>query len=338
MQLTKGPEWGAFAHWGSDSVILQQIATLEELVMPQNGITVKGIEALAKSFISNPSLRVVNLNDNTVTETGSYALAMALPSLPKLEVLNLGDCLCRDQGCHSVVDSLSPVVHRNLKEVDLSGSELSGAAAMKIIEKWRKFSSAVCLTIASNNLGQTFELIRNMAPENVQIGDSGDDQGSCSSSEEELRSVVGTSDDEKIDETPSIEEDSRSNEVMSLIKSCEENLERVQDQFESATQEEAARLLLELANIITRSGENCEVIEMAYNVAQNVLHRVQTVRRKPISATSQVLNNLVAQAGFVKCEEKWDIPIDNASLSLLLNQLVARGYFLDQRDIIGKYL
>uniref|UniRef100_A0A0K0DI42 Ran gtpase-activating protein n=1 Tax=Angiostrongylus cantonensis TaxID=6313 RepID=A0A0K0DI42_ANGCA len=143
---------------------------MEELVMPQNGITVDGIEALAMCFTSNPNLRIVNLNDNTVTERGSNAIAKALPSMSKLEVLNLGDCLCRDQGCHFIVDSLSPTVHKSLKEVDLSGSELCGAAAMQIIEKWRKFDNTTRLNVSSNNFGQTFDFVREMASPNVAIG------------------------------------------------------------------------------------------------------------------------------------------------------------------------
>ncbi|VDM51844.1 unnamed protein product [Angiostrongylus costaricensis] len=147
-----------------------KIGTLEELVMPQNGITVDGIEALAMCFTSNSNLRIVNLNDNTATERGSDAIAKALPSMSKLEVLNLGDCLCRDQGCHSIVDSLSPTIHKSLKEVDLSGSELSGAAAMQIIEKWRKFNTTTHLNVSSNNFGQAFNLVREMAAANVAVG------------------------------------------------------------------------------------------------------------------------------------------------------------------------
>ncbi|KAK6050673.1 hypothetical protein COOONC_11822 [Cooperia oncophora] len=137
-----------------------KIGSLEEFAVPQNGITAKGVEALAACFKANPNLRVINLNDNTATQLGSAAIAETLPSLPKLEVLNLGDCLCRDQGCHAIVDALSPTVHKALKEVDLSGAELSGAAAMRIVDKWKKFPSSTRLIISSNNFGHVFEQLR----------------------------------------------------------------------------------------------------------------------------------------------------------------------------------
>ncbi|EYB94989.1 hypothetical protein Y032_0165g47 [Ancylostoma ceylanicum] len=149
-----------------------KIGTLEEIALPQNGITAMGIGALASSFRSNPNLRVINLNDNTATQMGSEAIAKALSSLPKLEVLNLGDCLCRDQGCHAIVDALSPTVHKNLKELDLSGAELSGAAAKQIVEKWKKFPSNTKLILSSNNFGDMFEEVKRLGGKNVVVGDS----------------------------------------------------------------------------------------------------------------------------------------------------------------------
>lgn len=43
--------------------------------MPQNGIEHKGILALAKALASNPSLRILNLNDNIFSENGAQAMA-----------------------------------------------------------------------------------------------------------------------------------------------------------------------------------------------------------------------------------------------------------------------
>ncbi|XP_048467031.1 ran GTPase-activating protein 1-like [Rhincodon typus] len=63
------------------------IGTLEEVQMPQNGITHQGISALALSFTKNANLRVLNLNDNTFTETG--AIYMAEVCLHLLELLHL---------------------------------------------------------------------------------------------------------------------------------------------------------------------------------------------------------------------------------------------------------
>lgn len=43
--------------------------------MPQNGINHPGITALATAVQHNPSLRVINLNDNTFTKKGAVAMA-----------------------------------------------------------------------------------------------------------------------------------------------------------------------------------------------------------------------------------------------------------------------
>ncbi|VDK46484.1 unnamed protein product, partial [Cylicostephanus goldi] len=172
-----------------------KIGTLEEIAVPQNGITAMGIGALASCFRSNPNLKVINLNDNTATQMGSEVIAKSLSALKNLEVLNLGDCLCRDQGCHAIVDALSPMVHKNLKMLDISGAELSGAAAKQIIEKWRKFGSGAQLIISANNFGSMFPEIKKMAGANIIVGDEDDDQGSISTDDEEKMSAEDSDSD-----------------------------------------------------------------------------------------------------------------------------------------------
>jgi Ran GTPase-activating protein 1 len=78
--------------------VFKALGTLEEVVMPQNGIYHAGITALSEAFMHNANLRVLNLNDNTVTVKGAVALAAALPSLQKLQEINLGDCLLKTKG------------------------------------------------------------------------------------------------------------------------------------------------------------------------------------------------------------------------------------------------
>lgn len=78
--------------------VFKAMKSLEEVVMPQNGIYFEGITALSDAFACNTNLRVLNMNDNTFTEKGAKALAGALPKLEKLQVLNLGDCLLKTDG------------------------------------------------------------------------------------------------------------------------------------------------------------------------------------------------------------------------------------------------
>ncbi|XGW13991.1 hypothetical protein V3C99_000348 [Haemonchus contortus] len=310
-----------------------KIGSLEEFAVPQNGITAKGVEALATCFEGNPNLRIINLNDNTATQLGSAAIAKALPSLPRLEVLNLGDCLCRDQGCHAIVDALSPTVHKALKEVDLSGAEMSGAAAMQIVEKWKKFPSTVRLIVSSNNFGGVFEQLRAVVNQNIVLGESDDDQGSLSSDDEEKMSAEETSDDDGL----KIEAAGSPSDPDSLLKRCRSCMEAAQDRFESATQEKAAKLILELADIIAKSSNNESIIEMAVDVAEDVIKRVEAVRRRPIHTTSQLVNHLIAQSGFVKCEEKWGIAVNRTALARLLSRIIARGHLSDCSALIQNY-
>ncbi|KAG8902834.1 hypothetical protein FRB99_004030 [Tulasnella sp. 403] len=71
---------------------------LVEVRMPQNGIRMEGVEALAKGLSACPNLEVFDLQDNTFTERGSRAVALALPAWPKLRELNLSDCLLKPKG------------------------------------------------------------------------------------------------------------------------------------------------------------------------------------------------------------------------------------------------
>jgi len=51
------------------------MGSLEEVVMPQNGIYHIGISALAEAFTANKNLRHINLQDNTFTEKGAKSMA-----------------------------------------------------------------------------------------------------------------------------------------------------------------------------------------------------------------------------------------------------------------------
>ena len=61
--------------------VFETIKTLEEVAMPQNGIYYPGITGLSQGFKVNPSMRVLNLNDNTIGPKGAEAIAEALESM-----------------------------------------------------------------------------------------------------------------------------------------------------------------------------------------------------------------------------------------------------------------
>ncbi|XP_003377318.1 putative leucine Rich repeat-containing domain protein [Trichinella spiralis] len=74
----------------------QTIGTLEEIVMPQNGITGPGITELLKAFSKNPSLKKIDLSDNTFSKDAAFSLKDMLKQLKQLEFVNFDDCLLRN--------------------------------------------------------------------------------------------------------------------------------------------------------------------------------------------------------------------------------------------------
>jgi len=106
---------------------------LEQLEMPQNGMRVEGMEAIAEAIKSNPNLKILNLNDNTMCEKGGRTLAPALAIARNLEKINFGDCLLKS-GCINVLNALNDNdIIGNLKELILSGNEIGGRESIDLI-------------------------------------------------------------------------------------------------------------------------------------------------------------------------------------------------------------
>lgn len=99
-------------HVNSEIICLQQIGTLEEIQIYQNGIYHEGFEALSDALAHNPNLRVLNLNDNTITDKGAAHLSKALKKLPNVKTLNMGDCLLRSTGASLIADVLEGSLER----------------------------------------------------------------------------------------------------------------------------------------------------------------------------------------------------------------------------------
>ncbi|PFH49946.1 hypothetical protein AMATHDRAFT_4423 [Amanita thiersii Skay4041] len=94
--------------------------TLEEVRMPQNGIRMDGITALARGLAKCPNLRHIDLQDNTFTAdgktTGVEAWSDALGSWPLLHTLNLSDCVLSAEGeipalLEAIVQGSNPKLH-----------------------------------------------------------------------------------------------------------------------------------------------------------------------------------------------------------------------------------
>ncbi|KAF9011273.1 hypothetical protein BDQ17DRAFT_1510985 [Cyathus striatus] len=76
--------------------------SLVEVRMPQNGIRMEGVTALARGLAKCATLEHIDLQDNTFTAegevTGIEAWTEALPKWPELRVLNLSDCVLSAEG------------------------------------------------------------------------------------------------------------------------------------------------------------------------------------------------------------------------------------------------
>ena len=103
--------------------------TLREIRMPQNGIRMEGITALANGLAKCPDLTYLDLQDNTFTdegdETGVKAWAEALPSWPELHTLNFSDCVLSGDGeVPLVIQALASGSNPKLHTLQLQNNNL----------------------------------------------------------------------------------------------------------------------------------------------------------------------------------------------------------------------
>ncbi|KAF8895661.1 hypothetical protein BD779DRAFT_1433953 [Infundibulicybe gibba] len=103
--------------------------TLVEVRMPQNGIRMEGITALANGLAKCPGLQHIDLQDNTFTAdgeiTGIEAWTEALRSWPGLTTLNLSDCVLSNDGeVPLILTALSEGSNPKLRTLQLQNNNL----------------------------------------------------------------------------------------------------------------------------------------------------------------------------------------------------------------------
>lgn len=96
---------------------------LREVRMPQNGIRMEGIAALAKGLAQCPNLEVLDLQDNTATRSGTRAIVRQLTNWPHLKEINLSDCLLGKAGGIALATSLSLGSNPKLETLKLQYGE-----------------------------------------------------------------------------------------------------------------------------------------------------------------------------------------------------------------------
>lgn len=132
--------------------VFEEMGSLEEIQVPQNGIYYRGIQALSKAFANNPNLREINLNDNTLNPEGSSAISKSLAHLQNLVKLDLGDCLMKSKGVMFLAEALENG-HLNLEEVVLSFNSVKTPGALALIQALEKKHNLKKLSLDGNKFG-----------------------------------------------------------------------------------------------------------------------------------------------------------------------------------------
>lgn len=107
---------------------------LREVRMPQNGIRMEGIAALAQGLAANSQLESLDLQDNTATKTGTRSLVKVLSEWPELRSLNLSDCLLGSAGGIALATALSLGSNKKLESLKLQYGELDGRTVELLAE------------------------------------------------------------------------------------------------------------------------------------------------------------------------------------------------------------
>ena len=194
--------------------VFKLMGSLEEVVMPQNGIYYEGLTALADAFSNNPNLKILNMNDNTFTAKGAKAMASALRKLNNLEILNLGDCLMKSGGTKLICKALTGR-HPNLRELVLDSNEIRLKGGLEIVKAIQDKEKLEKLSIDANQFGesglkQILKKISDIGKEDI-VGDTEDNEEPDSDEED-----PDVSDDE-VDEADNSKQDSTDSKTASSI-------------------------------------------------------------------------------------------------------------------------
>ena len=181
----------------------KKMGSLEEVVIPQNGIYHEGIAALSDAFSNNPNLRILNMNDNTFTPKGAKCLAAVLPKMQKLKVLNLGDCLLKSEGAILISNALRDG-HADLEELYMNSNEIQVDGGIPIAQAVANKRSLKTLSIDTNEFGEAGCKIVREELENCGRGDLLDentfeDDEDPDSEEEEYGGNSNEDDDDEVE-------------------------------------------------------------------------------------------------------------------------------------------
>ncbi|XP_063987105.1 ran GTPase-activating protein 1 [Diachasmimorpha longicaudata] len=189
--------------------VFEKLGSLEEVVMPQNGIYHPGVSALANALSNNPGLRILNLNDNTVGPKGAQALADVLHNFKSLEYLNLGDCLLKTRGALLIADALGiQGNHISLTELNLSFNEIRPRAAESLARAVADKDQLTSFHLDGNAFGESGRTaLRNFLTTSERIESLGGFDEDVTDDEESEEGETGSEEEEDKDTDDSDEDD-----------------------------------------------------------------------------------------------------------------------------------
>ncbi|KAJ7079794.1 hypothetical protein B0H15DRAFT_858081 [Mycena belliarum] len=165
--------------------------TLQEVRMPQNGIRMEGVTALAAGLSQCPELRHIDLQDNTFTADGEVsgveAWTEALKAWPELTTLNLSDCVLSGDGeVPVIITALAGGSNPKLHTLQLQNNNLDTETFMTLASGVSKMSSLMLLELQWNDAEEDDENLKTLALHMKRRGGK----------------LLATDDDEEEDEEP----------------------------------------------------------------------------------------------------------------------------------------
>ncbi|KAJ6584141.1 hypothetical protein DFH09DRAFT_1144357 [Mycena vulgaris] len=169
--------------------------TLQEVRMPQNGIRMDGVTALARGLSQCPGLQHIDLQDNTFTTDGEVsgveAWTEALKSWPELTTLNLSDCVLSGDGeVPVIVTALAAGSNPKLHTLQLQNNNLETETFLALASGLPKMESLMLLELQWNEAEEDDENLKTLALHMKRRGGK----------------LLATDDDEEEDEEPEDEE------------------------------------------------------------------------------------------------------------------------------------
>lgn len=334
------------------------LGTLEEVVMPQNGIFHEGIAALAEAFSVNPNLRIINLNDNTFTPKGASAMADKLPSMQNLEVINFGDCLLRTAGAKHIAKALASG-HRKLQELHMDSNEIAVAGGLAIAHSMINKENLEVLNLDYNQFGgegrESIVIVLQDIDRLEALATLENDEEPDSEEEEE------DEEDDDVDESDEAEEEEEeiqevANSGVSPLKQTHVKVQPVKCTAAEFYKQPTAGRLLGLGNlgpshfmeearrmadgsdedfificfgfimrIASLATTNSSEVEESVKNTTVLLFKTAFTTAQQEDLLSVAVNSLLVHLGFIKCEDKkfkleWDLGGCLLMLTSFVNQ------------------